>query len=104
VSLPIQTTPEAEAQIRAIDQWWRANRPRASALFLEELADALERIGNAPEIGRRYAPPVALRALARERSLKDRTGAATEERGCEMPGLDRGREDAVHAGECDGCP
>jgi plasmid stabilization system protein ParE len=54
VTLSIQTTPQAEIQIRAIDDWWRMNRPRAPALFAEEPAVALAQIGNAPDIGRLY--------------------------------------------------
>jgi hypothetical protein len=32
--------PEAEAQIEAIDTWWRANRPASPELFVSELAVA----------------------------------------------------------------
>ena len=35
--LPLKTTPEADAQIRKIDDWWRENRPSAPNLFMEEL-------------------------------------------------------------------
>jgi plasmid stabilization system protein ParE len=54
VSLSIRTTPEADAQIRAIDEWWRTNRSFAKDLFLEELAASFDVISNAPQIGRRY--------------------------------------------------
>jgi hypothetical protein len=36
VSLPVLTTPEADAQIREVDRWWRANRPASPDLFAEE--------------------------------------------------------------------
>ena len=37
LSEPI-ASPDAEAQIEAIDAWWRANRPAARDLFRGELA------------------------------------------------------------------
>jgi hypothetical protein len=36
VSLSVRTTPEADPQIREIDEWWRTNRPAAPDLFLHE--------------------------------------------------------------------
>lgn len=45
---------EAELQIRTIDDWWRAHRSAAPALFTEELAAAIELIASAadrPPIG-----------------------------------------------------
>lgn len=54
MSLPLQTTPEAEAQIRQIDSWWRVNRPASAGLFLDELSQSFELIASAPQIGRLY--------------------------------------------------
>ena len=54
MKLPVRATPEAEAQILAIDHWWLTNRPAAPDLFLAELAASFEIIGNAPHIGRLY--------------------------------------------------
>jgi plasmid stabilization system protein ParE len=54
VNLPVRTTPEADAQIRAIDDWWRTNRPAAPDLFLAELAASFDMIGHARHIGRLY--------------------------------------------------
>jgi len=54
VSLPVRTTPEADAQIRAIDEWWRLNRSASPNLSTEELAASFEIIGHAPNIGRLY--------------------------------------------------
>ncbi len=54
MSLQVRTTPEADAQIGSIDEWWRLNRRAAPDLFLEELAAAFEVIGYAPRIGRLY--------------------------------------------------
>jgi plasmid stabilization system protein ParE len=54
VSLSVRTTPEADAQIREIDEWWRTNRPAAPDLFLHELTASFGIIGHAPHIGRLY--------------------------------------------------
>jgi plasmid stabilization system protein ParE len=51
--MQVIVVPEADAQIHAIDAWWRENRPAAPALFAEELAADLEVIAGAPRIGRR---------------------------------------------------
>jgi plasmid stabilization system protein ParE len=69
VSLPVRTTPEADAQIREINSWWSRNRPAAPDLFLNELSDSFEVIAGAPQIGRLYRQsPVqnARRLLLRE--------------------------------------
>jgi plasmid stabilization system protein ParE len=54
VSFPVRTTPEADAQIREIDGWWRTNRRSSPDLFLEELTASFNIIGDAPLIGRLY--------------------------------------------------
>lgn len=54
MSLPVTTTPEADAQIRTIDAWWRENRRAAPNLFLDELSAAFEVVARAPLIGRLY--------------------------------------------------
>lgn len=54
MSLPVRTTPEVDAQMRAIDDWWRSNRPSSPSLFLTEVAAAFEIIAATPHIGRRY--------------------------------------------------
>jgi plasmid stabilization system protein ParE len=54
VILPIVTTPEADTQVRTIDDWWRENRRTSPDLFLDELADAFEILARAPNIGRPY--------------------------------------------------
>jgi plasmid stabilization system protein ParE len=69
VNLPVRTTPEAGAQIRAIDDWWRANRLAAPDLFAAELAASFDMIGHAPYIGRLYRQspvPNARRILLKE--------------------------------------
>jgi plasmid stabilization system protein ParE len=60
VSLPVTTTPEADAHIRTIDDWWRENRRASPDLFLDELSNAFEMLARAPQIGRLYRrSPVA---------------------------------------------
>jgi plasmid stabilization system protein ParE len=54
VSLPVRTTPEADAQIGIIDDWWRKNRQSAPDLFLDELSKSFDVLGDAPRIGRAY--------------------------------------------------
>ncbi|MGH8581899.1 MAG: type II toxin-antitoxin system RelE/ParE family toxin [Gammaproteobacteria bacterium] len=54
MSLPVRTTPEADAHIREIDSWWRGNRPASPELFVEELSAAFDIVGHAPHIGRLY--------------------------------------------------
>ena len=54
MSRPVATTPEADAQIRTIDDWWRANRRATPDLFLKELSGAFELVALAPHIGRLY--------------------------------------------------
>jgi plasmid stabilization system protein ParE len=54
VSLPVRTTPEADAQIREIDDWWRRNRPAAPDLFFDELTASFATLGHTPQIGRLY--------------------------------------------------
>ncbi|HLG56635.1 MAG TPA: type II toxin-antitoxin system RelE/ParE family toxin [Vicinamibacterales bacterium] len=54
MNLPVTTTPEADTQIRTIDDWWRANRRASPDLFLEELSGAFDLVARAPHIGRFY--------------------------------------------------
>lgn len=64
MSLPVRTTPEAETQIREIDDWWRKSRTAAPDLFLNELTESFDIIAGAPQIGRRY-PPSPVRHVRR---------------------------------------
>ena len=69
MSVPVRTTPEAEAQIRDVDNWWRTHRPSSPDLFLEELIAAIDIIGDAPHVGRLYRlsrVPGTRRVLLRE--------------------------------------
>ena len=54
---PVLIAPRAEAQIRAIDAWWRRNRKRSPDLFLRELGEALSTLEDAPKAGHRYPHP-----------------------------------------------
>lgn len=51
---PLTTTPEADTQVRRIDDWWREHRRASPGLFLDELANAFDILARAPQIGRRY--------------------------------------------------
>jgi plasmid stabilization system protein ParE len=57
MSRAIVITPVAEAQIRAIDKWWRTNRSASPDLFAEELGQAIATIELAPGAGRRHVHP-----------------------------------------------
>ena len=60
MSLDVQTTPDADKQVRATDDWWRRHRTAAPDLFLDELEAAFALIGSAPNVGHPYRrSPVA---------------------------------------------
>ena len=52
MSLPVGTTPDADTQIREIDNWWRTTRRSSRDLFVHELTASFDIIGDAPYIGR----------------------------------------------------
>ena len=52
-SLDIEVSDLAKAQIRAAEQWWRVNRPKAPNAIREELERASFLISVQPEIGAR---------------------------------------------------
>jgi plasmid stabilization system protein ParE len=54
VNLPVRTTPEADSQIRTIDDWWQEHRSTVADLFIDELAAAFDVIGHTPQVGRPY--------------------------------------------------
>lgn len=54
MTLSVRTTPEADTQIREVDDWWRKNRLGSPSLFTDELAASFDIIGHAPNIGRLY--------------------------------------------------
>jgi hypothetical protein len=47
----VSTTHEADAMIEAASEWWRANRPKAPDLFLQELRSARKILERFPEAG-----------------------------------------------------
>jgi len=51
--MQVLIVPEADEQIREINDWWRENRPAAPDLFAEELAAAISLIEVWPLVGRR---------------------------------------------------
>jgi plasmid stabilization system protein ParE len=52
--LRVEFSEEARAQVRAIDTWWRANRPAAPDLFARELENAVMALERTPTLGTRY--------------------------------------------------
>jgi plasmid stabilization system protein ParE len=50
-------SPEAEAQIKTIDRWWRENRSAAPDLFIQELSDAVAMLETMPLAGHRVRHP-----------------------------------------------
>ncbi len=60
MSRRVITTPAAESHIAAIDDWWRAHRTSAPALFLTELEEAFHVLEEMPFAGALYSPsPIA---------------------------------------------
>ena len=57
MSKPVVTTPTADAQILAIDAWWREHRDKAPDLFEQELSLAFRTLAVAPGVGKRYPHP-----------------------------------------------
>lgn len=47
-------SPEALAHVSQVETWWRASRPAAQELFLQELVAAVERVAARPSCGRPY--------------------------------------------------
>ena len=54
MNLPVRTTPEVDAQIRVIDEWWRRDRESSPDLFLDELRRSFDILSAAPRIGQPY--------------------------------------------------
>lgn len=50
-------SPEAVAQIKAIDDWWRENRTAAPDLFVQEFAEAIATLEAIPGAGVRAEHP-----------------------------------------------
>lgn len=55
--MTLRFTPRALAEAKRIKTWWRRNRAAAPDLFEQELAAALDRIAQAPGLGRLYERP-----------------------------------------------
>ena len=70
-ALHVEVSDLAKAQIRAAEQWWRLNRPKAPNAIREELERASVLISVQPEIGARarnvFLPGVRRLHLARVR-------------------------------------
>ena len=50
----VVVSPQAEAQIRSIDAWWRRNRNDSPDLFSSELESAFSTLAVAPRTGKPY--------------------------------------------------
>ena len=61
--MKVELSDEARAQVREIDEWWRANRPAAPDLFSWELGQALTMLEATPTLGTPY--DVGSRAVRR---------------------------------------
>lgn len=51
----VRFSTQARAQAQAAHAWWKKNRPASPRLFRNELAEALDVLRTAPEIGQPYA-------------------------------------------------
>lgn len=66
--MKVELSDEAKAEVARVDAWWRQNRPAAQDLFLDELAQALVALVDAPAIGTHYEPRPGVRRLLLKRS------------------------------------
>ncbi|HSM91865.1 MAG TPA: type II toxin-antitoxin system RelE/ParE family toxin [Anaeromyxobacteraceae bacterium] len=66
--MKVELSDEARSAVARIDSWWRANRPSAPDLFLDELAQALVALEDTPGIGARYEPKPGVRRLLLRRT------------------------------------
>lgn len=57
----VRTTVKADAQIEAIQSWWRVNRSAAPDLFRVELAAAMDTLSRFPNAGGPYRPRSGIR-------------------------------------------
>ena len=65
MNLPVITTPEADAQIPAIGDWWRTTGRAAPDLFSEELAHCFVLLAQAPMMGKPYRRHASVAGLRR---------------------------------------
>jgi plasmid stabilization system protein ParE len=52
VSFRVRISPEAEQQVRELENWWAANRPAARTTFKEAFSALVGHISRMPGIGR----------------------------------------------------
>ena len=53
MSFRVRISPEAERQVRELENWWAANRPAARTTFKEAFSALVGHISRMPGIGRR---------------------------------------------------
>ena len=51
VSFRVELSPQARAQISAINLWWAENRPAAPTLVASEFETAIQQLSSSPESG-----------------------------------------------------
>ncbi len=59
----VELADEAEAQVSAIDSWWREHRPTAPDLFTQELEHALGLLKDVPTLGVNYDEAKKIRRM-----------------------------------------
>lgn len=52
--MKVKISKRALRQVEKSQEWWIANRPSARELFVEEFAEATDRLRDAPEMGAIY--------------------------------------------------
>jgi plasmid stabilization system protein ParE len=52
--LNVRFTPRARRRVKAVETWWRANRPSTPSLFADELSEAIQRLRQQPTLGSKY--------------------------------------------------
>jgi hypothetical protein len=61
----VESSSEADAHARAIDEWWREQRAGVPGLFVDELARVLALVTRWPMLGEPYKRPTAPRGMRR---------------------------------------
>lgn len=54
MTFAVRSTPSADAMVRALDAWWRANRTKAPDRFKAEYGRALSVLAETPHVGAPY--------------------------------------------------
>ena len=70
MSFRVELSPQARAQIAAINVWWAENRPAAPTLVAVEFETAIAQLSSSPESGRLHSRSkrVSVRKMLMSRS------------------------------------